>query len=66
MRRDPTETILQTIVQNRRSLCQLSFNIKNIFMNAYDPICQIENCFVCKVCLLCILFVECYVIYLSN
>ena len=49
MRRDPTDTILQTIVQNRQSFCQLSYNIKNIFLNAYDPICRIENCYACKV-----------------
>ena len=49
MRRDPTDTILQTIVQNRQSFCQLSYNIKNIVLNDYDPICRIENCFACKV-----------------
>ena len=49
MRRDPTDTILQTIVQNRQSFCQLSYNIKSIFLNAYDPIYRIENCFACKV-----------------
>ena len=48
MRRDPTDTILEIIAQNNQSYCQLSYNIKKIYLDAYDPICRIRNCFVCK------------------
>ena len=48
MRRDPTDTILEIIAQNNQSCCQLSYNIKKIYLDAYDPICRIRNCFVCK------------------
>ena len=48
MRRDPTDTILEIIAQNNQSYCQLSYNIKKIYLDAYDPICRIKNCFVCK------------------
>ena len=48
MRRDPTDTILEIIAQNNQSYCQLSYNIKKIYLDTYDPICRIRNCFVCK------------------
>ena len=43
MRHDPTDIILQTIVQNSQYYCQLSYNIKHIFMNAYDVFRRIET-----------------------
>ena len=48
MRLDPTDTILEIIAQNNQSYCQLSNNIKMIYLDTYDPICRIRNCFVCK------------------
>ena len=48
MRHDPPDTILKTIAQNNQSYCQLSYNIKNIYLDTYDPICRIKNCFVCE------------------
>ena len=48
MRRDPTDTILEIIARNNQSYCQLSYNIKKIYLDTYDPICRIRNCFVCK------------------
>ena len=27
---------------------KLSYNIKKIYLDTYDPICRIRNCFVCK------------------
>ena len=48
MRRDPTDTILETIAQNNQSYCQLSYNIKKICLDTYDTICRIRRCFVCK------------------
>ena len=43
MRNDPLDTILESIEQMNLSYCQLSYNISK----TYDPICRIENCFVC-------------------
>ena len=48
MRCDPTDTILEIIAQNNQCYCQLSYNIKKIYLDTYDPICRIRNCFVCK------------------
>ena len=48
MRRDPTDTILEIIAQNNQYYCQLSYNIKKIYLDTCDPICRIRNCFVCK------------------
>ena len=48
MRNDPTDSILNKISENNQSYVQLSYYIKKSFLNAYDPICRIENCFVCK------------------
>ena len=48
MRNDPTDSILNTIFENNQSYVQLSYYIKKSFLNTYDPICHIENCFVCK------------------
>ena len=49
MRNDPFNTILESIEQMNLSYCQLSYNISKTYMylNTYDPICRIENCFVC-------------------
>ena len=33
MRRDPTDTILEIIAQNNQSYCQLSYNIKKIYLH---------------------------------
>ena len=48
MKTDPTDTVLCKIAENSQSYVQLSYYIKKSFLNAYDPICRIENCFVCK------------------
>ena len=48
MRNDPTDSILNDISENNQSYVQLSYFSKKSFLNAYDPICRIENCFVCK------------------
>ena len=47
MRNDPFDTILESIEQMNLSYCQLSYNISKTYLNTYDPICRIENCFVC-------------------
>ena len=48
VRHDLTDTILETIAQNSQSYCQLAYSIKKLYLDEYDPICRIENCFVCK------------------
>ena len=48
MKRDPRDTILEIVAQNNQSYCQLSYSIKKIYLDTYDPICRIRNCFVCK------------------
>ena len=48
VRHDLTDTILETIAQNNQSYCQLSYSIKKLYLDEYDPSCRIENCFVCK------------------
>ena len=47
MRNDPLDTILESIEQMNLSYRQLSYNISKTYLNTYDPICRIENCFVC-------------------
>ena len=47
MRNDPFDTILESIEQMNLSYCQLSYNISKTYLNTHDPICRIENCFVC-------------------
>ena len=46
-RNDPFDTILESIEQMNLSYCQLSYAISKTYLNIYDPICRIENCFVC-------------------
>ena len=48
MRCDPTDNILETTAQNNQSYCQLLYNIKKIYLDTYDPIWRIRNCFVRK------------------
>ena len=47
MRNDPFDTILESIEQMNLSYCQLSYTISKTYLNIYDPICRIKNCFVC-------------------
>ena len=44
MKTDPTDALLCKIAENS----QLYHDIKKSFLNAYDPIRRIENCFVCR------------------
>ena len=48
MKADRTDTVLCKIAENSQWYIQLSYYIKKSFLNAYDPICTIENCFVCN------------------
>ena len=48
MRTDPTDVILEKIITKSESYGRLSYSVIKTYLNAYDPICRIENCFVCK------------------
>ena len=47
-RTDPTDVILEKIITKSESYGRLSYSVIKTYLNAYDPICRIENCFVCK------------------
>ena len=48
MRTDPTDVILEKIITKSESYGRLSYSVIKTYLNAYEPICRIENCFVCK------------------
>ena len=48
MRTDPTDVISEKIITKSESYGGLSYSVIKTYLNAYDPICRIENCFVCK------------------
>ena len=48
MRTDPTDVILEKIITKSESYGRISYSVIKTYLNAYDPICRIENCFVCK------------------
>ena len=48
MRTDPTDVILEKIITKSESYGRLSYSVIKTYLNEYDPICRIENCFVCK------------------
>ena len=47
MRKDPFDIIMESIEQMNLSYCQLFYTIPKTYLNKYDPICRMENCFVC-------------------
>ena len=48
MRTDPTDVILEKNTTKSESYGRLSYSVIKTYFNAYDTICRIENCFVCK------------------
>ena len=48
MKNDLIDSILNKISESNQLYVQLSYYIKKSFLNAFDQICWIENCFVCK------------------
>ena len=43
MKTDPTDVILEKIITKSESCGRLSYSVIKTYLNAYDPICQIEN-----------------------
>ena len=44
---DKSVTILEKIVTRNCSYSGFSYHVVNGYLNAYDPICKLNNCFVC-------------------
>ena len=49
---DTTDSMLDRISENNQSYVQIPYYIKKSFLNAYYPICWIENYFVYKLCIM--------------
>ena len=45
---DKNDTILVMIEPKSYSLSRFSFSVSRLFLNSYNPVCNIIDCFVCK------------------
>ena len=45
---DKNNTILIMIESKSHSLSRFSFSVSRLFLNFYNPVCNIIDCFVCK------------------
>ena len=45
---DKNDTILRKITETSYSYNGFAFNVTRCFLNTYDPICRIDNCYVCR------------------
>ena len=45
---DKNDTILIMIESKSHSLGRFSFSVSRLFLNSYNPVCNIIDCFVCK------------------
>ena len=48
LKNDANDTILKKIDEKSYSYNGFAFNVTRCFLDTYDPICRIENCYVCK------------------
>ena len=48
LKHDENDTILRKITEKSHSYNGFAFNVTRCFLNTYDPICRIENCYVCR------------------
>ena len=48
LKNDANDTILKKIDEKSHSNNGFAFNVTRCFLDTYDPICRIENCYVCK------------------
>ena len=48
LKNDANDTILKKIDEKSHSYNGFAFNVTRCFLDTYDPICRIENCYVCK------------------
>ena len=42
------DIILSNVDLKIDSFCTFSLKVSSIFLNRYDPVCKVENCFVCS------------------
>ena len=45
---DKNDTILIKMESKSHSLGRFPFSVSRLFLNSYDPVCNIIDCFVCK------------------
>ena len=45
---DEHDTILVMIELKSYSFCRFAFNVSRLYLNSYNPVCKILDCFVCK------------------
>ena len=48
LKEDKDDIILSNVELKIDSFCTFSFKVSRIFLNRYDPVCNVENCFVCS------------------
>ena len=48
LKHDENDTILRKITEKSHSYNGFAFNVTRCFLNTYDPICRIDNCYVCR------------------
>ena len=48
LKEDIDDIILSNVELKIDSFCTFSFKVSRIFLNRYDPVCNVENCFVCS------------------
>ena len=44
----PNDTNFKIIAEKSHSYNDFAFNVARTFLDTYDPICQTEKCYVCK------------------
>ena len=45
---DKNDTLLIMIESKSHSLSRFSFSVSILFLNSYNPVCNLIDCFVCK------------------
>ena len=48
LKADKYDTILEKIISKSHTYHGFSFNVTTICLNAYDPICRINQCYICN------------------
>ena len=48
LKHDKNNTILRKITEKSHSYNGFAFNVTRCFLNTDDPICRIDNCYVCR------------------
>ena len=48
LKKDKNDTILKKITDKTHSYDGFAFNVTRCFLDTYDPICRIDNCYACR------------------